>query len=81
MMLFEKAIENFAKNRKKFYNRALKHDIAEFNQAAERMTATGKCKGMSCCDCPITLVQEMYGAPSCVEITPEEKKKLLAMEV
>lgn len=60
---------------------ALRHDIAEFSKEVEMMTATGKCKGISCCDCPITLVQEMYGAPSCVEITPEEKKKLLAMEL
>ena len=79
-MIFEKAIENYAKARKKFYNSLLKVDIANFNEKIERMTGRGDCC-VACTDCPVTLARELYGIDHCGALTRREICEILALEV
>lgn len=81
MKYFEKAIENYAKARKKIYARSLKNDIALFNRAIEMMTADGECHGIDCKYCPIRLASDAgarYGG--CGVTTTKEKMEVIAME-
>lgn len=81
MKYYEKAIENYAKARKEFYARALKEDIADFNQRIEQMTADGKCHGFACADCPVRLVTEDYQTQPCYSMNLDERREVIAMEV
>ncbi|MCM1220508.1 MAG: hypothetical protein NC548_39080 [Lachnospiraceae bacterium] len=80
MMVFEKAIENYAKNRKKFYDLKLKQDIMDFNERIERMAATGKCPAIIACDdCPMMLLPKSF-KKGCGTTTRKEVMEQLAME-
>lgn len=82
MKIYEKAIENYAKKRKEFYNDALKQDIADFNEKIEKMTADGRCPGIACQDCHVHLLNEyLDNDMHCGVVTTSERRELLAREV
>ena len=82
MKYFEKAVENYAKEREDFYARALKEDIAEFNKRIERMVADGECHGGECKYCPVRLASDAgVKVRGCGVSTPQETMEVIAMEV
>ena len=84
MKYFEKAIENYAKEMKGFYDLRLKEDILRFNRLIEQMTADGECKsGVTCRFCPVRLASEYepsLNTPCGIE-TPQRRREIIAMEV
>lgn len=44
MNYFEKAVEDYAKKMKEFYDYKMQRDINRFNQAVEKMTADLHCR-------------------------------------
>lgn len=83
MKYFEKAIENYAKEMKEFYDLRLKQDILNFNRLIEQMTADGKCPGVECRFCPVRLASEhepSLNTPCGIE-TPQRRREIIAMEV
>ena len=82
MRYSDKAIEKYAKARKKIYEQALKNDVALFNRAIEMMTADGKCHGIECKYCPVRLASDAgVKVRGCGVSTPQEKMEVIAMEV
>lgn len=56
MKIYEKAVENYAKARKKFYRQMLRHDVEHFNHLIDKMVADCECRGIECKYCPVHLV-------------------------
>lgn len=82
MKIYEKAIENYAKARKKNYARALKNDIALFSRSIEMMTADGECHGIECNYCPVRLASDAgVKVRACGVSTPQDVREVIAMEV
>ena len=80
MKYFEKAIENYAKEKKM----KMKEDILRFNRLIEQMTADGKCPGpIECRFCPIVLATKSKSAckANCGRLRPQEVREIIAMEV
>lgn len=83
MLIYEKAIENYAKKINEYYERERKERIAWYVQNVERMTATGKCfTGISCDDCPVRLAEKLYpkDVKPCYVNSEGEIKQYIAME-
>ena len=89
MNYFEKAVEDYAKKMKEFYDYKMKRDINRFNQAVEKMTADGKCPEnsqilfLNCRYCPVFLARETNDNLffHCNEISPQKRRELMAMEL
>lgn len=81
MMMYEKAIENFARERKKYHESELKKEIANYNRRVEKMTATGECEVIHCEICPLWILRENREYGICRKMTKEQVRKLIAMEV
>lgn len=80
MKIYEKAIENYAKARKKFYRQAQKSEVSRFSRLVEKMAADGECPGLECRYCPIRLAfEEGIEVTSCGRRTPQEGREILAM--
>lgn len=80
MKIYEKAIENFKKKKKKFYKSELKRVVLLYRKQMESMMTTGECIGMECAYCPLFLLQNPNNYVACEKITYEERRKLIAME-
>lgn len=89
MNYFEKAVEDYAKKTKEFYNYKMQRDIFRFNQTVEKMTADGKCPEnsqilfLNCRYCPVFLAMETNDNLRfrCDHISPERRREIIAMEV
>ena len=90
MKYFEKAIENYAKKAKEYYDYKMKRDILRFNRTVEQMTADGKCPEnseiifLNCCYCPVFLASESDNNSlhcRCDKISPQRRREIIAMEV
>lgn len=89
MNYFEKAVEDYAKKMKEFYNYKMQRDILRFNQAVEKMTADGKCPEnsqilfLNCRYCPVFLARETNDNLffRCNEISSERRCEIIAMEL
>lgn len=81
MMIYEKAIEKYAKVRREFHESELKKEIANYNRRIEEMTATGECGVIYCEICPLWLFSDYRDYRSCDKLTKEQIRELIAMEV
>lgn len=82
MKIYEKAIENYAKARKKFYRRMLRHDVEHFDHLIDKMVADCECRGIECKYCPVHLAADTgIKVKDCGLLTLQEVREILAMEI
>lgn len=81
MKYYEKAIENYAKERKKFHERELKREIDWYNSRIAKMTVTGECHIIHCEICPLWLFPNYRDYRYCDKLTKEQVRALILKEV
>lgn len=82
MKYFEKAVRNYSKYMKDYYDRRLKDDIMRFNKRVEKMTADGECpRDIECRFCPWRLAVDAGAAHGELCGDPKERREGIAREV
>lgn len=81
MKYYEKAIENYAKERKEFHERELKREIDWYNSRIAKMTVTGECEIIQCEICPLWLLPNSREYGCCRKMTKEQVRALILKEV
>lgn len=82
MKYFEKAVENYSKHMREYYEWRLKEDVLHFNKAVEKMTADGECPhDIECRFCPWRLAVDSGVAHDVLCGNPQERREVIAREV
>lgn len=85
MKYWEKAIKKYKAEKKQYYDEELRRDIENFTARIEVMRATGKCQGVVCRCCPLSIAGD-YKDPAakdihCGHLEPEIVYKIVNKSV